>query len=248
MTESTIGTRLKAARERLGWSREALAYHSGLSWAAIAQIESGRRTDVRHSSLSALARALGVPTDYLGGHAAAGPAPMLEHRVLAYASHDEFLAAVAPFVREGIERSDAVLVVTTPPCMDAIRDDLAGDAERVEFAGAAEWYSSPAETLRRYRDFIDDRLQAGFKWVRIVGEPVWAGRSAAELREWTRYESILNLSLAAAPATIVCPYDARTVPASVMRDAECTHPECAQAGGATASASYREPEDFLLSG
>ena len=59
MPASRIGESLKAARERLGWSREALAYHSGVSWSAIAQIESGRRKDVRLSSLSALAEALG---------------------------------------------------------------------------------------------------------------------------------------------------------------------------------------------
>ena len=60
MVSSRLGESLKAARARAGWSREALAYHSGVSWSAIAQIESGRRNDVRLSSLSALAEALGV--------------------------------------------------------------------------------------------------------------------------------------------------------------------------------------------
>jgi hypothetical protein len=32
----------------------------------------------------------------------------------------------------------------------------------------------------------------------------------------------------------------------VLRDAGCTHPECAQADGSTASSSYREPEEFLI--
>jgi hypothetical protein len=36
------------------------------------------------------------------------------------------------------------------------------------------------------------------------------------------------------------------VPASILRDAGCTHPQCAQVDGSTASASYCEPEDFLL--
>ena len=56
---------LRAARARAGWSRETLAHHSGVSWSAIAQIESGRRRDVRLSSLSALADALGVSVDEL---------------------------------------------------------------------------------------------------------------------------------------------------------------------------------------
>jgi transcriptional regulator with XRE-family HTH domain len=246
MAESAIGSSLKAARQRLGWSREALAYHSGVSWSAISQIETGRRVDVRLSSLSALARALGVTTDYLGGSIAAGPPPLLEHRVLVYGSDDEYGAAVAPFLREGIERSDALLVVTTPRLLELIRGELGAELERGTLLDAADWYSTPLETLRRYRSFVDDSLKAGFKWVRIVGEPVWAGRSAAEVREWSRYESIINLSLAAAPATIICPYDSRSVPASVMHDAECTHSEFAHAGGSAPSASYRQPEDFLL--
>src|SRR4051812_19944855 len=225
MAESAVGTSLKAARERLGWSREALAYHSGISWSAITQIESGRRADVRLRSLSALAGALGVTIDYLTGSAGAGPPRMLEHRVLVYRSSDEFLATVVPFLREGIERSDAVMVVTTPRCVNSTRESLGGDGKHLRFEDAAEWYSSPRETLRRYREFIDESIEAGSKWVRIVGEPVWADRSRAEIREWTRYESIINLTLASAPATIMCPYNATSVPASILRDAGCTHPE-----------------------
>jgi transcriptional regulator with XRE-family HTH domain len=246
MAGSAIASSLKAARQRLGWSREELAYHSGVSWSAISQIEAGRRVDVRLSSLSALARALGVTTDYLGGSIAAGPPPLLEHRVLVYKSDDEFMTAVGPFLREGIERSDALLVVTTPRLHKLIRRELGAEVERGTLLDAADWYSSPLETLQRYRSFIDDSLTAGFKWVRILGEPVWAGRSAAEVREWSRYESIINLSLAAAPATILCPYDSRSVPANVMHDAACTHSEFAHAGGSAPSPSYRQPEDFLL--
>src|SRR5438034_4762369 len=88
---SRIGHSLRAARARAGWTREALAYHSGVSWSAIAQIESGRRKDVRLSSLSALAEALGVSVDHLIGTTATIAPPMLGHRLLTYGSDDEFL-------------------------------------------------------------------------------------------------------------------------------------------------------------
>ena len=39
-----LDTRLKAARRRRGLNREALAFHSGVSWSAIAQ---SRRADAR---------------------------------------------------------------------------------------------------------------------------------------------------------------------------------------------------------
>jgi transcriptional regulator with XRE-family HTH domain len=60
-----IGPVLRRLRQERGWNREALAYHSGLSWAAIEQLENGRRQDPRMSTLMALARALEVPVGEL---------------------------------------------------------------------------------------------------------------------------------------------------------------------------------------
>jgi len=60
-----VAAAVRAARLRRGWSRETLAHESGLSFAAITQIETGRRTELRVSSLVALADALGVSVDYL---------------------------------------------------------------------------------------------------------------------------------------------------------------------------------------
>jgi transcriptional regulator with XRE-family HTH domain len=241
-----IGASVKAARERLGWSREALAYHSGVSWAAIAQIETGRRTDVRLSSLSALARALELSIDHLVGHPTRPPAPTLEHQALVYRSDAELLAAVIPFLKAAIERSEPALLVTSPATLELVRRALGRDANRVKFTDSARWYSSSVEALRRYRSYLEEQIASGATWVRIVGEPVWDGRSSAELREWSRYESILNLSFASAPATILCPYDARSLPASVLDDACRTHPQLVDSAGADASPDYQDPEEFLL--
>lgn len=243
---SRIGETLKAARARAGWSREALAYHSGVSWSAISQIESGRRKDVRLSSLSALAYALDVSVDYLVGTASTLAPRLLEHRALAYASDEEFLAAAVPFLDEGIERSHALLAVTTQTQIKLLRDVLEDRSKYVEFADSLDWYSSPNEAMDRYREFVKQKFEAGLAWIRIVGEPVWAGRSDAEIAAWTRYESLINLSLASSPATIVCPYDARSLPEAVVADARRTHPEVAHGGDASASPSYQDAERFLL--
>jgi transcriptional regulator with XRE-family HTH domain len=246
VASSRVGATLRAARERAGWSREALAYHSGLSWAAIAQIESGRRQEVRLSSLLALADALGVSVDYLAGGAATVSPKLLEHRVLFYRGDDEYLASTVPFLADGIRRGDAVLAVTTRRQIRLLRDALGADAARVEFVDSTKWYRTPAGALRDYRTFVQERFAAGAPWIRIIGEPVWAGRSRAEIAEWTRYESMINLALASSPATIMCPYDARSVPDAVLARARETHPEAAVAGDATANPAYRAPEDFLL--
>jgi transcriptional regulator with XRE-family HTH domain len=246
LASSRIGESLRAARARLGWSREALAYHSGVSWSAIAQIESGRRRDVRLSSLSALAEALEVSVDHLIGTAAAMTPPRLDHRVLTYGSDEEFLAAAVPFLTEGIERSDGLLAVTTEAQVELLRDTLEDGSERIEFADSVDWYRSPRGASNRYRAFVKQKVEAGAAWIRIVGEPVWAGRSAAEITAWTRYESLINLTFAPMPATILCPYDTRSLPTEIVANANRTHPQVAHGGDSTPSPSYREAEDFLL--
>ena len=246
MEQSRIGAALRAARERRGWSRETLAHHSGVSWSAIAQIESGRRKDVRLSSLAALADALAISVDHLIGTAATIRAPLLEHRVLAYGSDDELLAGIAPFLAEGVERGECVLAVTTRTQIGVLRAALDDRASAVEFVDSADWYRSPTAAFSRYGTFLKEKLDAGAPWIRIVGEPIWAGRTAGEIAAWTRYESMINLSFASSPATIMCPYDLRTAPDSVVADALRTHPQVAHASGTTTSPGYREPADLLL--
>ena len=132
------GATLRAARTRLGWTRETLAHHSGVSWSAIAQIESGRRKDVRLSSLTALARALRVSVDYLIGAATASAPQLLEHRLLTYGSDEEYLASATSFFDEGIERSECLLAVATEERIGLLRDSLANRAGHVEYADSAD--------------------------------------------------------------------------------------------------------------
>ncbi len=245
MAPSRIGDSLRAARMRLGWSREALAYHSGVSWSAIAQIESGRRKDVRLSSLSALADALGVSVDHLIGTAAATAPQPFDHRLLTYRSDEDFLGAAIPFLAEGVEQSESLLAVTTDAKSGLLRDALDDRSEHVEFANWGEWYRSPDTALRGYRTFVKEKFDAGAAWVRIVAEAAWSG-DADEIAAWTRYESIVNLAFASSPATIICTYDEESLPEDVIADALLTHPEFAHESDATANPSYRGPEQFLV--
>jgi transcriptional regulator with XRE-family HTH domain len=242
---ATLGKTLRATRERRGWTREALAYHSGMSAAAIAQIEAGRRKDIRLSSLSALAEALAVTVDHLIG-ARTGSVPSLEHRALIYGSEEEFLAGALPFVREGVERDECPLVVTSAAHITHLRRDLADRSDGVEFVDSASWYSTPRAALEGYRGAINRRRSDGFVWVRILGEPVWAGSSEDDIRRWIRYESMLNLALAAEPVTLMCPYDTRAVPDHIIHSAYETHPTIVHRDDRVASTVYRNPEDLLV--
>jgi transcriptional regulator with XRE-family HTH domain len=239
-----MGGRVRAARERLGWNREALAYHSGLSWSAIEQIESGRRRNTRPDTLTALSRALGVTIDYLVS--GESPLPMLSHQVLVYGDDDGFLDAAVPFLCDGIGRSEALLAVTKANNIGILKERMGRDADQVEFVDAEAWYDSPVSALNGYRAFLADRLAKGAPWARIVGDPGWSGGSEAEIRAWNQYESFVNMAFGPSPVTVLCTYDERSVHPTIVTTARLTHPWVVEGSETTKNPTYREPGEFVL--
>jgi transcriptional regulator with XRE-family HTH domain len=239
-----IGRRLRAARARLGWNREALAFHSGLSWSAIAQVESGRRRNLRPGTLSALAGALGVTIDYLVVGRVSSP--MLEHRALLYDTDAAFVDTVVPFLAAAVERSEPALAVTTKANIELLRGELGPAARRVEFAEDTTWYRAPSDALNGYRKFLDASLETGAPWVRIVGEPVWAAKPKSEIRLWERYESLLNLVFSAEPVTVLCPYNTRAVDSGIAKNACLTHPHVTGCDISDSGPRYTDPSAFVL--
>lgn len=243
MTTSRIAIALRTARTRLSWSRDALAFHSGVSSAAIAQIETGRRKDVRPGTLSALAVALGVSVDYLIGSPSTISSTLLHHQIWLYSSDEEFVAWALDFLELDGEPSTARLVVTKPSSIERLRRAVA-DRVPVEFADEAEVYRSPKDAIEFYRAFVTSRFEAGAPWMRVIGDPVWDGREAAA--GWARYESMVNLAFASSPVTLACVYDTRVVPASIVEAAHRTHPEVISKDSTSASSTYERPEHFLF--
>jgi transcriptional regulator with XRE-family HTH domain len=242
---SEIGSRLRAARERRGWKREALAFHSGISWAAIAQIESGRRPNARPSTLLALSQALGVTLDYLV-RGTSSPPPMLEHRALIYDSEEALLNTAGGFMREANDGGGAVLAVASEAKLEMLRRHLGSAAKTVEFVNSAGFLTTPAAALDGFQKFCESTLQNGAPWVSIVGEPIWEGRSESEVEQWSRFESLLNLVFAASPVSMLCPYDARVLEPKIVRAAHVTHPHIAEEAGTASSSGFVDPGAFAL--
>jgi transcriptional regulator with XRE-family HTH domain len=223
-----------------------LAHRAGLSWSAIEQIESGRRRNTRPATLDVLSRALGVTIDYLVR--GASPAEMLSHEILVFAGDDEFLAATGPYLSEGRDRSEALLAVTTAKNIDILRQQLGESAAQVRFVDSENWYSSPVSALNAYRRFLDESLSRGAPWIRIVGEPVWGGRSEEEVRTWHHYESLVNLAFAPMPATVLCLYDERSVDPAIVTAARSNHPKIVEGRGIVDNPDYRNLSKTAPSG
>jgi transcriptional regulator with XRE-family HTH domain len=63
----TIGERIKALRQKKGWSQRELARLAGVRHATLAELETGMRTETRTDIARRLAQTLGITVDYLVG-------------------------------------------------------------------------------------------------------------------------------------------------------------------------------------
>ncbi|MFG1943853.1 anti-sigma factor RsbA family regulatory protein [Nonomuraea sp. NPDC048826] len=172
--------------------------------------------------------------------------PRLTHQALLYDSDAAFLSAAAAFCRAGLDHGEKVLAVVGRPNLDPLRSALADDAADVELVPADEWYTAPGRTLAAYHRYVE-RHSVAHPGVRVIGEPVWQGRSPAEEAEWTRYESMINVAFAGSRATILCPYDTRTLPERITADARRTHPALDDPSAGPEAApnpGYTDPEEF----
>lgn len=146
-----------------------------------------------------------------------------QHEALFYRGETEFVAGVLPFVRDGLERDEAVVVAEPASHLALLRDALGGDAA-VEFLDMAEIGGNPARIIGEWSAVVGRYLGAG-RGLRGVGEPAWQGRRPVELVECQLHELLLNRAFGAGPAwRLLCPYDAKSLPRSVLHGALRAHP------------------------
>ena len=164
------------------------------------------------------------------------------HEALLYADADEFLAGTVPFVRDGVWAGEPVLVAVGSDRAAALQAELGAEAETVQFIDMLALGRNPARIIPAWRDFVDEH-GAGGRPLRGIGEPIWPGRTPAELVECHHHESLLNLAFAGTPAfSLLCPYDVGGLDAEVVDDALCTHPHFIDSGQSRRSAAYLGPE------
>lgn len=158
---------------------------------------------------------------------------------LMYAGDDGFLEGTVPFVREGLERDEPVLVMVPGRKLDPLRSALGPDASEVHFADMTEVGANPARIIPAWRRFVGERAREGTR-LRGIGEPIWAGRSDDELVECQRHEALLNVAFTGRAAMdLLCPYDVDALPEAVIEEARRSHPTvCSGDGTGQESADY----------
>jgi DcmR-like sensory protein/histidine kinase-like protein len=165
------------------------------------------------------------------------------HQACIYRSDNEFLAMAVPFTTAGLARGEPVLAVTRPTNIELLEESLGADAARVRFVDAHTWYRHPPATLSAYDRYVAARRGSGC--IRIIGEPVWPAGPGRRVTEWKRYESVINIVFAAAPAWIVCPYDERLLDPAIVADARRTHPALVSGRDTLPCPEFVHPADFF---
>ena len=156
------------------------------------------------------------------------------HEAVLYRQPAQYRSAVLGFVRDGLSRSEPVLVALPAAAAAGIRGDL-DEHPDLTFADIGQLGRNPGRIIPAVWDFAD--RHAGRR-VRFVSEPVWPGRSAAEIRAAVAHEARVNLAFAGAPVAVMCPYDISRLAPEVAADAARTHPVLHTADGMQDSPDY----------
>jgi anti-sigma regulatory factor (Ser/Thr protein kinase) len=159
----------------------------------------------------------------------------LSHQAFFYRGQHDYLAQIRAFAGPGLANGEPVFIAVPGRSGPMLRDHLGG---QVRYADMVQLGRNPARIIPEVRDFID--AYPGQR-VCYVGEPIWPGRSAAEMCEAARHEALINLAFAGMAATILCPYDAAGLPPPVLGDAERTHPVVLANGRPVPAVHYAGP-------
>ncbi len=172
--------------------------------------------------------------------AGAGP---FRHPALFYRGMAEYRAGTLPFIEAGLAAGEPVAVAVPGDKLEMLRADLGGAAKQVRLLDMTQAGRNPGRILPGVLlAFAHDHRDA--EYVRIIGEPIWAGRTEVEYPACVQHEALINHAFAGRSVEILCPYDADSLPETVLRDAERTHPVVIGAAGEWPSSSYA-PDDVL---
>ncbi|MFC4122695.1 sensor histidine kinase [Nonomuraea zeae] len=144
------------------------------------------------------------------------------HPAFFYRGEREYVAATTAFVRAGLAADEPVAVAVPPGNLALIAAELGAEAGAVLMLDMTQAGRNPGRIIPGVlRDFADRHPG---EHVRIIGEPIWPGRTATEYPACAQHEALINLSFAGRHVTILCPYDAERLDTEVLAEAERTHP------------------------
>lgn len=158
------------------------------------------------------------------------------HQALFYEDNDEYLEGLSRFLSPAVESGEPIAFAVPQHKLQLVREQL-GNLSNKQLLDMSEVGRNPGRLLS-----VIDRLRRDHsgRTLHYVGEPIWPGRSAEEIREAIRHEALINVAQRESPIRLLCPYDAAALDADVLASAKRTHPEIIEHGTTRLSCCYRE--------
>ena len=161
------------------------------------------------------------------------------HAALFYQGPGDYLPALSNVITASRARGDALFIAVPGDRVSLLREMLGAGSADVTLADMTELGRNPARIIPALMTHAGEH--PGQRTC-CIAEPVWPGRTAAELLEATRHEALINLAFRDSPVTVICPYDTAGLPGSVIDVAACTHPAVLQDQQEKASDRYLGPD------
>jgi anti-sigma regulatory factor (Ser/Thr protein kinase) len=158
------------------------------------------------------------------------------HEALFYRDPADYLAVTVPFVADGRAAGEPVLVAVPPANGERLRCALGAGTAGVRFADMTSAGRNPGRIIPWV--LLAFAAEHPGRRVRIIGEPIWPGRTDTEYPACVQHEALINPAFADRPATILCPYDVTGLDPAVLADARATHPVLVDAAGRSRSEAY----------
>jgi anti-sigma regulatory factor (Ser/Thr protein kinase) len=161
------------------------------------------------------------------------------HPALLYRDDEEYLAGTVPYIRDGLAAGEPVAVAVPGPNLQLIRDALGADAQQVLLRDMTEAGRNPGRIIPTVLLAFANAHPG--RRVRLIGEPIWAGRSATEYPACAQHEALINAAFTDRPATILCPYNTELLDPVWIADAHKTHPVMWDGTSRFDSPHYNDP-------
>ena len=161
------------------------------------------------------------------------------HEAFFWRGRAEYVAGLVPFVLEGLDAGETVVVAVTPEHARWLSDELGPRVAEVELVDLRWLAQNPARIIPALRELLDACCGPG-RPARAVGEPVWPDQSPDGILESELNEGLLNLAVDPdLPFWLVCPYDAEHLDPAQLDDAASCHPVLATPTSYVGSSRYR---------
>jgi hypothetical protein len=175
-----------------------------------------------------------------------------------YNSADEQYDALLPFVKEGLDAGEHVVLILGPAERDARIERLRGcgiDVDATQRTGQLEievWQDTylrdgrfdTKATLDLVQGVFDSGIQRGFSRTRGWANMEWALTPAPGVEQLPYYESCVNFIMPQYNDVIVCAYDVTRFPALLLEHVARGHPYLLADGFVQENPYYVPPEEL----